>query len=375
MKIAIDISQIVYEGTGVARYTRELVRHLVRMDKSNQYVLFAGTWRKKNTLEDYLREFRSMSHVQIKILPIPQTIGTVLWNRLHVLPIETFIGPVDLLHSSDWIQPPTGARKVTTIHDLVVMKYPETSHRAIIANQMRRLAWVKKECDAVVADSQATADDVGALLDIQKDKLHVAYPGIDPVYQPAQEKEKARVRQTYNLWGEYILALGTMEPRKNLQRLLSAYRQLRENQHAAVKFPQLVFAGKRGWGKRILTGGGVKALGYVPDADLPALYSAAKLFVFPSLYEGFGFPVLEAMVCGCPVLTSGRGSLKEVAGDAAVLVDPENTDDIAAQLHRLIIDKELRNDLVQKGKKQAAEFTWTKTAQTVSAVYRSVHRQ
>lgn len=372
MKIAIDISQIVYEGTGVARYTRELVRHLVQIDKSNQYLLFAGTWRKKNILEDYVRELREMDHVRIKILPIPQTVGTFLWNRLHVIPIEQFVGSIDILHSSDWIQPPTRAKRVTTLHDLVVLKFPETSHKRIVSNQLKRLHWVQKECDAIISDSQATADDAAEYLHIPKEKLHVAYPGIDPRYQSATEKEKARVRQTYSLWGDYILALGTMEPRKNLKRLLSAYLQVKENHRASSKIPQLVLIGKQGWGKRMQTGAGAKTLGYVPDTDLPALYAAAKLFVYPSLYEGFGFPVLEAMAAGCPVITSDRGSLKEVAGEAAILIDPENVEDISAQIQRLIIDTELRSELIKKGKQQAGLFTWEKTAKVVLEVYKKI---
>lgn len=375
MKIAIDISQIVYEGTGVARYTRELVRHLVRIDTQNQYVLFAGTWRKKSTVEDYAREFHGMKHVHIKILPIPQIIGTFLWNSLHVIPVEQFIGSIDLLHSSDWIQPPTRAKRVTTLHDFVVLKFPETSHKRIVSNQLKRLQWVKKECDAVIADSQATSNDAAQYLHIPKEKLFTAYPGIDPMYQSATEKDKARVRQTYNLWGDYILALGTMEPRKNLKRLLWAYLQVKENHRTSAKIPQLVLVGKQGWGKRMQTGAGAKILGYVPDTDLPALYAAAKLFVYPSLYEGFGFPVLEAMAAGCPVVTSEGGSLKEVAGDAAILIDPENVEDISAQIQRITIDTQLRSELIQKGKQQAARFTWERTAATVLDVYETLFRR
>ncbi len=372
MKIAIDISQIVYEGTGVARYTRELVRHLVRLDKNVQYLLFAGTWRKQDVLERYVKEFAGMNHVSIKILPLPQSLGTFLWNRLHIVPLERCIGPFDLLHSSDWIQPPTHAKKVTTIHDLVIMKYAETSHPTIVSNQERRLRWVRQECDGIITDSQATSQDVIDYLHVPKEKLHVAYPGIDPIYQSSTKHDISCVETEYNLSSRYILSVGTQEPRKNIQRLLAAYVRLRENIPVGATIPELVLVGNQGWAEKVHADAGIRMLGFVPDADLPALYSSAMAFVYPSLYEGFGFPVLEAMAAGCPVLASDRGSLKEVVGDAAVLIDPEDTEDISNKLLQITHDEEVRKELMKKGKAQAARFTWEKTAQSVLEVYKSL---
>lgn len=375
MKIAIDISQIVYEGTGVARYTRELVRHLVRLEKNTQYLLFAGTWRKQDVLERYVKEFSGMNHVSARILPLPQSIGTFLWNRLHILPLERCIGPFDLLHSSDWIQPPTRAKKVTTIHDLVIMKYAETSHPTIVSNQERRLHWVRQECDGIITDSQSTSQDVVDYLHIPKEKLHVAYPGIDSVYQSSTGQDISRVEREYNLSSRYILSVGTQEPRKNIQRLLAAYVQLREDMPKGVMIPELVLVGNQGWSEKVHADAGIRMLGFVPDADLPALYSRAMAFVYPSLYEGFGFPVLEAMAAGCPVLASDRGSLKEVAGDAALLIDPEDTEDISNKLLRVANDEEVRKELIKKGKEQAARFTWERTAADVFHVYETLLRR
>lgn len=372
MKIAIDISQIVYEGTGVARYTRELVRHLVRRDKNNQYLLFAGTWRMQDVLERYVKEFSGMSHVIVRILPLPQSLGTFLWNRLHIVPLERCIGPFDILHSSDWIQPPTRAKKVTTIHDLVIMKYAETSHPTIVSNQERRLEWVRQECDAVITDSQATAQDVMHYLHIPKEKLHIAYPGIDPRYQSPAPNDVSRIEAEYNLSSSYILSVGTQEPRKNLQRLLAAYSLLREKAKSGATIPELVLVGNQGWAEKIHADAGIRMLGFVPDEDLPALYSGAAAFVYPSLYEGFGFPVLEAMAAGCTVITSDRGSLKEVVGDAAALIDPEDIEDICHQMERVTTDAGVRKEFIKKGKEQAAQFTWKKTAEEVLKVYNSL---
>jgi len=167
MKIGIDISQIVYEGTGVANYTKNLVESLLKIDKKNEYIFFFASLRKKPPKLPHVRSFK-----------IPPTILEFLWNRLHICPIEWFIGKVDVFFSSDWTQPPTiRAKKVTTIHDLSPWKYPETFHPKIVKVHQRRVKWVKKECDAIICDSQATKKDVIEILRIPEGKLKVIYPG------------------------------------------------------------------------------------------------------------------------------------------------------------------------------------------------------
>jgi len=181
MKIGLDVSQIVHEGTGVALYTQNLVKNLLETDSENEYVLFGGSLRKKKTLDDYLNQFKNNKMVEIKTFSLPPLLLEFLWNKLHLFPIEWFIGKIDVFLSSDWLQPPTKARKVTTIHDLIVYKYPETFQSKgghdIVANQKRRLAWVKRECDLIICDSQATKKDVIDILKIPEKKLRVIYPG------------------------------------------------------------------------------------------------------------------------------------------------------------------------------------------------------
>ncbi len=181
MKIGIDISQIAHEGTGVAFYTRNLVESLLKIDKKNEYVLFGGSLRKKMALDDYLTQFESNKKVTAKTFPLPPLLLEFFWNRLHLFPVEWLIGKIDVFLSSDWLQPPTKAKKVTTIHDLIVYQYPESFERRgghdIVVNQKKRLEWVKKECDGVICDSQATKKDVMKILKIPAKKLKVVYPG------------------------------------------------------------------------------------------------------------------------------------------------------------------------------------------------------
>ena len=184
MKIGIDISQIVYEGTGVATYTKNLISNLLAIDKKNEYVFFGSSLRRQKDLKRFTKN----------VWPIPPTLLDVLWNQLHILPIESLIGSLDIFHSSDWTQPPTKAKKVTTIHDLIVYKYPESSHPQIITTQKRRLDWVKKECDLIIVDSLATKKDCQEILGIGESRLRVVYPAVGEGFRP-QSKVKISAKK------------------------------------------------------------------------------------------------------------------------------------------------------------------------------------
>lgn len=178
MRIGIDISQVVHEGTGVGNYVREMVRALLTIDQRNEYILFGSSLRLRHKLEQYYETVKNPS-VKLCILPIPPTMLDLLWNKLHILPVETFIGPVDVFWSSDWTQPPLKhALGVTTIHDLTALRYPESfGETNIVDVQKRRLVWAKRECSYFLCDSKATSEDAIKLLHIPVDKLHVVYPG------------------------------------------------------------------------------------------------------------------------------------------------------------------------------------------------------
>jgi len=375
MKIAIDISQLAYSGTGVANYTAELVRSLLKIDQENEYILFGISLRQQDILKKFYNSVTSFNKKTIaKFLPIPQTVGNLLWNQIHYLNIDAILGKIDIFHSSDWIQPPTSAKKVTTIHDLIVIKYPETSHANIIETQKKRLYWVKREIDLVFADSYSTKDDLTKILQLNPAKIEVVYPGIRSEFRPESEEEIVRVRQKYGLSEEYIFSLGTMEPRKNLKRTVAAFNLfLHHPLVSARKKPlELVIAGNIGWGEQLPVTKYLRIIGFVEQKDLPALYSGASIFIYPSLYEGFGLPVIEAMACGCPVVTSTKGSLKEVAADAALLIDPEMEDDIAIKMTKVVVDDNLRMELIKKGKENAARFNWGKAAGRIMTLYKKL---
>lgn len=375
MKIAIDISQIAYEGTGIANYTTEMVRNLLKTDGENEYLLFGISLRQQDKIRNYFNSVSNLRReIQFKLLPIPQTLGNLLWNKFHVVDIKNFLGDFDILHSSDWIQPPTTAKKVTTVHDLVIYKYPQFSHPNIIETHKKRLYWVKRECDIVIVDSLATKSDLINLLKMDQAKIEVVYPGIGTEFQPQSNEEIIRVKQRYGLYDNYILSVGTMEPRKNLHSVFAAFtRFLQHSLVANKKTPiELVIVGRVGWGEELKHTRYIHLLGQIPTSDLPALYSGALFFMYPSLYEGFGLPVLEAMACGCPVLTSDRGSLKEVASDAALLVDPEEVDDIAVKMTQLYVDYDLQKKLVERGKENVNKFSWQKAAEKIIKIYKKI---
>jgi len=383
MKIGIDISQIVYQGTGVASYTRSLVEGFSRIGTDNRYVLFGSSLRNLKILRDFAKLFdKKIFKPRFSFLP-PKFLE-FLWNGIHLIPIEFFIGEVDVFHSSDWLEPPTRrAKKVSTIHDLAVFKYPQTFQprggHNIVNNQKRKLFFVKHYGDLVIAVSQTTKQDIIDILKIPEKKIKVVYEAADSDYFPRNQDEIKTVKEKFKIKGDYFLCVGTREPRKNIDRVIVAFTQL------AKELPDysLVIAGKYGWGEDVAESrikpacrqgrnleSRIKILGYTEKEDLARLYSGTKGFIYPSLYEGFGLPILEAMACGAPVITSNIGSMKEIASGAAFLCNPESVESIAEAM--LKITKEDQNELRQKSLVRAGDFSWDKTALQTLEAYHSL---
>lgn len=378
MRIGIDISQIVYEGTGVATYTRSLVEALLRVDRDNKYVLFGSSLRNRQPLNDFVKSLDA-GNIKKKFSPLPPKVLEFLWNGIHVLPIEAFTGELDVFHSSDWLEPPTSrAKRITTIHDFAVFKYPETFAKRgghdIVENQKRKLHFVKHYSDLIIAVSETTKKDAMEILKIPEEKIKVIYEAADQIYYRREAQEIAEVRQKHKIEGDYLLCVGTREPRKNLDRVVMAFAEIA----AANKDLTLVIAGKYGWGEDLAgdqlsaIGNRIKLLGYVEKEDLARLYSGAGAFVYPSLYEGFGLPILEAMNCGAPVITSNLGSMKEIAGGAALLVNPHSVEDIAGAVSKVLRNKEVREKLKLAGERRAKDFSWEKSALQTLELYRKL---
>ncbi len=364
MKIAIDVSQMCYEGTGVARYVKGLTEALLNSNSPHEFVLYAGTLRQR-AFFTRLSQTSPWDKATWKIFPLPPKLAGYALNDTSI-PFELLTGAVDLVHASDWSQPSAKAKIVTTVHDLVFVKYPETVDSLILGTQTRRLKKIVSSDTHIIADSMSTKNDLVEIYNLSPLRIDVVYPGVSPQYLSQSKEEIDRVKTKYKLPEKYILSLGTQEPRKNIDRLAEAAK--------GQELP-LVIVGKHGWGVPDTPGvkgshtPGVIALGFVPESDLPGLYSGASVFAFPSLYEGFGFPVLEAMACGTPVVTSSLSSLPEIAGEAAILVNPLDIDSI-----RLGITTALASHATLKvrGLKQASQFTWESTAKNILEVYEKI---
>ena len=336
MKIGIDISQIVY-GTGVSVYTKNLVENLLKIDKENRYSLFFASLRKE--IQNSNLKIQN-DNLKLKIFKLPPTLLEILWNRLHIFPVEKFVGEVDVFHSSDWTEPPVKkAIKVTTIHDLAVLRYPEAFPQKIVSVHKRKLEWVKKEVKLIIAVSESTKKDIVELLGINPEKIRVIYEAVGEEFKPQSKDKIEKIKKKYGIKGDYLLAFSGPE-RKNLKRI----------RQASLGFNLFVIGQP-----------------YVEHQDLPALYSGALGLVYASLYEGFGLPILEAMACGCPVVTSNISSMPEVAGRAAVLVDPLSVEDIKRGIKKMIKEKE---KLVKLGFKRVGNFSWQKTARQTLDVYK-----
>lgn len=355
MKICIDVSPIIYE-TGVSSYTKNLVESLLQIDKNNNYVLFGGSLRRYYDLNNRVGNFKGK--FEKKVFPIPPFLLDYLWNVKHIVPIEKLTGKINVFHSSDWTQPPTRAFKITTIHDLVPIRFPKISHPKIVNVHKRRLDWVKKEVDKIIAVSEFTKKEIIDLLGINPDKIVVIHEAPDSSLKASSKTEIQDVLLKYKIDCDYLLVVGA-DPRKNIDTVIHAFRKIKS--HTNLK---LIIIGRL-WGK-IKTSDSVFILGHVPRKDLDSLYTGATALVYTSSYEGFGLPILEAMKVGCPVVTSNLGSMKEVAGDGAVLVDPQDINSISRGIEKALDD---RVRWINRGRKRVRQFSWVDSAKETLKVY------
>jgi glycosyltransferase involved in cell wall biosynthesis len=302
-----------------------------------------------------------------------------MWTHLR-LSLEIAVHPPEILFVPAHVLPLVHPRhSVATVHDLGFMYYPE-AHRAADRRYLAwSTAWNARRSAAVLADSQATRADLVREYRVAESKVHVVYLGRDEGLAPVRERAALDgVKARYGIGKRYLLYVGTLQPRKNLSRLVEGFARLATTPE--MLDVQLVLAGKRGWlyeelfseVRRRSLEGRVLFPGFVAEDDLAALYSGALGYVFPSLYEGFGIPVLEAQACGVPVMTSNNSSLPEVAGDAALLVDPADVDAIADAMLRLATDDALRAELVKRGLANVKRFSWEKCARETLEVLESV---
>ena len=369
MRVGIDARLVYYRQAGISQYTLRLLEELAVIDKDDEFIIFQSR-KDHSTLVDQ-----------------PNFHKRSLWTPPHhrfeqlLLPFEIATADLDVLHSPDFIPPRKLRYKcVITVHDLNFLVYPHflTSDSARYYGQIDQAI---RRADRIIAVSESTRRDIVRLVGVPEGKISVIYEGANPIFQPLDNKDELResLRRKYGFSGEFILFVSTIEPRKNIQTLLRAYRQLLDDYHLDVN---LILAGKKGWKfeevfdtiEELKLADRVFCLGRVPTADLVWLYNTARVFAFPSFYEGFGLPPLEAMACGTPVVVSSVSSLPEVVGDAGLMVDPLETDELTVALWRLISDDALRQELITKGLQRAAAFSYEKMARETLAVYRRLGR-
>ncbi len=364
--IGIDASRAVTaQRTGTENYSYQLIRHLLPLADAHAIRLYYNAAPRSDL-------FAARGNVQERLMPFPR-----LWTHLR-LSWEMLRQPPDLLFVPSHVLPVIHPRRsVVTVHDLGYLYYPQA--HPILSRWYLDLStrYNARVATRVIADSVATQRDLVAHYGVPAAKITVVYPGRDPAIAPV--RDSARLTATlarYGLMPGYILYVGTLHPRKNLTRLVEAYALLRQQPPPHGEWPLLVLAGKRGWMYGRLAGH-VRELGlerevifpgYVAQADLAALYTGAACFVMPSLYEGFGLPLLEAMACGVPVVAADASSLPEVAGDAALLVAPTDVAAWAAALARVLVDAPLQRELVARGLERAARFSWQRCACETLAV-------
>lgn len=369
MRIGIDVGPLTRAKTGVGQYTHALLHQLLRLGGDMEFLgLSSGLGAMDAAALEGLARHR---HLRVPTRALYQT-----WSLLGWPQADRLLGGVDLYHATNYFLPPVAkARRVVTIYDLAFLRVPELCSPKIVGPFSRGVQRFAREADAVLVCSEATRRDVVELLGVPEDNVAVAYGAVDDDFAPVPRATAAQaLAERYGLDTPFLLFVSTIEPRKNVLGLLRAFARV------AKEFPHpLVLVGGTGWNSEgvdaLIAELGleqrVRRMGYLPDRkDLPLFYSAADAFVFPSFYEGFGLPVLEAMTCGCPVITSELTSLPEVAGDAALYADPHDPESIAAAIRTVLNDEARRATLAAQGRIQAGRFSWESCARVTLDAYR-----
>jgi len=384
MKIGFDCSAVPGARTGVGEYSYHLVRALAKIDSVNSYTLYPFFY---HLITPGYKNAELPETLNFKVDRRPPAFPILLQRFVHLvgrsLFTESMLGPVDIVHSTTFCAPrfkDAKKRLVVTIYDLTVITHPECHKKLNIQHCKKGILDAVKYADAIIAISEHTKKDLVNIAGAPEELVTVTPLAADPDLMPVIDKEtREKVRRKYKLPENYILFLGSLEPRKNIAALIKAYAGLPESYK---KKHHLVIAGARGWLnspvhdtiKKLGLMDKTNFPGYVDRLDLSALYSMADCFVYPSLYEGFGLPVLEAMACGAPVITSNTSSMPEVAGSAALLINPLDEGELTTVLEKILGSKPLREEMRKKGFIQAKKFSWERCAAETLEVYKKVYK-
>lgn len=371
MKICVNCQLLRDEFSGVDYYIYDLIHNLAAYDEENEYVFFVNS----EAAGDCMPEGRN---INVERTRFPNRIRPVriAWEQT-CLPYLLLKNRIDLLHSPGYVSPLlSSVPSVVTIPDVIALLFPRLCRRSNYLYYKMLLPPAAKKARRIITLSQNSKRDIVNNLNVPSEKVDVVAMGVHRSFNRIDDAAKLEgIRAKYAVGDRMILFVGNLEPKKNIERIIEAFHVLKRDRGIEHK---LVIAGKKGWKysgifdavDKLQLSGDVRFLGYVPREDLPPLYNTADVFVFPSLYEGFGIPPLEAMACGTPVVTSNVSALPEVVGDAAIFVDPGNVGEIAEGIFRVISDGDLRKGLAAKGLKRAKLYSWEKVIDKTRKIYK-----
>ena len=359
MRVVVDVTPLALPRTGIGNYILGMLRGLTEAGAEHEIVAFSavappGKRRIEQALDGVPVERR------LVLVPPKSHYWRTAWSRLGRGPVEWLAGPLDVFHFSDWMYPPQRAGvRATTIHDLFPLRHPEWVHPQTYRMHARKYTHAARTCDLIVVNSEFTGGEVVELLGFPQERICVAHPGINPSFG-----SDGPVR---DLGGPYLLTVATLERRKNLETLLKAMTTIRAS-HPDLR---LAVVGAPGWKGPSLDAEGVMPLGYVDDEELAGLYRGAEAFVYPSRFEGFGMPIVEAMACGTPVVASAHRSMDEASGEAAIRADPDDAGAIASAIQQALAHAD---DLVSRGHRHARGFTPRAAGETILRGYQRAFR-
>lgn len=374
MKVALELQPCCWDRSGIGTYTYELAKRLV--DKEG--LEFCGN------LFNFLGRENVEEQLDGITMPVrenrlfPYGIYRRIWNNVPIPYRTLFPGEADLSVFFNFIVPPhISGHVITVVHDLTYIRYPETMKQSNLEHLKRGISYSVERSDKVITVSEFSKREIQELLAVPEEKIEIVYNAPSLISEVA---DYDTVSQKFNIRGDYIFFVGTIEPRKNIERLLRAFDWMKDTYHIPH---QLVLAGGKGWRDEsiYLTANAMKYAkdvvftGYVNSAEKNTLYQRASVFVFPSIYEGFGIPPLEAMYHGCPVVCANAASLPEVVGDAAELVDPMNEESIAGGILRVLSDDSYKQELVERGYCQSKKFSWDSSAQQLTNICKEILSQ
>jgi len=367
MRIVIDFHAAGREGTGNCTYIRNLVENLINIDKENEYFLYVTNIKYK-----YYEKFKNIKNVYFRLIKTNNP-----FIRIPLLGLKTYQDRIDVLHVQ-YIAPPIHkGRLIVTIHDVSFLHFPQCFGRFERLRQRILIPLNIKKADKILTDSNYSQEDITKNYNVGK-KIEVIYNGVAPNFRPLENLEnKKELINKYCISEKFILFVGRIDARKNVPSLIKSFLKLKEEKKI---HHQLVIVGKEDFlpeqvKKEMKTMKYRKDIifpGRLPEDYLPIFYNLADVFVYPTLYEGFGLPVLEAMACGCPVISSKVSSIPEIVGDSGLLVDPLNVEELSCAIYRVIYNSDLKKELKDKGLKQAKKFNWYKTAIQTLNVYKKI---